>query len=421
MNRNVAELVTGALERFSVVAIQGARRVGKSTLAGMVVADRPHVSVSLDDSEQLTLAREDPRGFLAQRGSGTMVIDEVQRVPEIVLAVKAEVDRLGGAGLFILTGSSDFTATPQVPDSLAGRAVTIRLGGLSMGELAGVREDFADWVRTGLVAPEPADSPWTRSDYIDAIVGGGYPELRPLEGPWRTLWADSYIDRLTSRDILDVAERVSAPRLRAVLSLVAANQAGELVKARLADAAQISERSVTTCLDALQQLYILASVPPWTGNLTKRQVGRAKALVIDSGLAAHLTGADPQHLKQELGNNALGPLLEGFVVAELLKQRAWSASRWELAQFRDRNGPEVDGVIQFADGKVVLLEVKASQTYRSAHFATMKLLADELGDRLVAGVVLTLSDHPFHYSDKLWGLPVSALWGNQQWELPQAS
>lgn len=414
MKRNVTELAAGALERFSVVAIQGARRVGKSTLAGMVVADWPHVSVSLDDSEQLTLAREDPRGFLSQRGSGTMVIDEVQRVPEIILAVKAEVDRLGTPGLFILTGSSDFTARPQVPDSLAGRAVTIRLGGLSLGELAGVREDFANWVRNGLAESAPTVSTWTRKEYIDAIVSGGYPELRSLEGQWRTLWADSYIDRLTSRDILDVAERIPAPRLRAVLGLVAANQTGELVRARLADAAQISQRSITTCLDALQQLYIVATVPPWAVNLTKRQTGRVKALVIDSGLASHLTGANPQALEQDLGSNALGPLLEGFVVSELLKQRTWSASNWELAQFRDRNGLEVDGVIQFSDGKVILLEIKASQTYRSTHFANMKKLAEELGDRLIAGVVLTLSDHPYHYSDKLWGLPVSALWGNHR-------
>jgi predicted AAA+ superfamily ATPase len=410
VRRNAQELVTGALERFPVVAIQGARRVGKSTLAGAVVAGRPHVIVSLDDAEQRTLALDDPRGFLAQRGERTMVIDEVQRVPDLLLAIKAEVDRLGQPGRFVLTGSSDFTTLPHIPDSLAGRAVTIALGGLSMGEIDGVHEDFATWVRSGLPAKPVPTSGWTRADYIDAIVAGGYPELRPLDEPWRTLWADSYIDRLTSRDVQDVAERVAAQRLRAVLGLIAQNQSGELVKARLAAAAGISERSVTTCVDALRALYVVTAIPAWSAGVTKRQVGRTKALVLDSGLAAHLAGVEPDWLKEHLGANALGPLLEGFVLAELLKQRVWSASRWELAHFRDRAGLETDAIIRFADGRVILLEVKASQTYRSEYFAAMRRLADGMGDRLVAGIVLTMSDHGYRYAENLWGLPISALW-----------
>ena len=410
MIRNAKALALGALDRFSVVAIQGARRVGKSTLAATLVANRPHLIVSLDDVEQLALAREDPSGFLAQRRQATMVIDEVQRAPEVILAIKSQVDLINQPGQFVLTASSDFTASPNIPDSLAGRAVTIGLGSMSMGELAGVKEDFVTWLQNRLATEPPQASPWTRHEYIETIVKGGYPELRPLDDPWRALWADSYIDRLTARDALDIKTGLSAPRLRSVLGLIAANQAGELVKARLAAAASISERSATTCLDALQSLYLIATIPPWTANLTKRQVGRAKALVVDSGLAAHLSGASAEFLTQEVGSNALGPLLEGFVMAELLKQRTWSTTRWELNQFRDRNGLEVDGVIRFADGRVVLLEVKASQTYRSDHFAAMKRLAPELGDRLIAGVVLTLSNHPYQYADKLWGLPVSALW-----------
>ncbi|MCL2788782.1 MAG: ATP-binding protein [Micrococcales bacterium] len=407
--RNVAALASGALDRFPILAIQGARRVGKSTLATMLVADRPHVIASLDDEEQATLARQDPRGFLAQRGNATLVIDEVQRVPELILAVKHEVDRSGDLGNFILTGSSNITSSRRIPDSLAGRAITIRLGGLSQGEMAGVREDFVTCACRGF-DEAAAESSWTREDYVDAVAAGGYPELRRLDGQWRALWADSYLDRLTSRDILDAGGNVAAPRVRAILGLVAANQAGELVKARLAAAADISERSVTTCLEALRSLHVTSAIPPWTANLTKRQIGRPKALVTDSGLATHLAGVEIDLLKRELGRTTLGPFMEGFVMAELLKQRTWSSTRWDLAHFRDRNGLEVDGVIQLADGRIILLEIKATQTYRSEHFAAMKSLQASLGDRLVAGVVLTLSDHSYRYADKLWGLPISALW-----------
>jgi predicted AAA+ superfamily ATPase len=133
-------------------------------------------------------------------------------------------------------------------------------------------------------------------------------------------------------------------------------------------------------------------------------------MVIDSGLAAHLNGIEADWLNQQLGGNALGPLLEGFVMAELLKQRTWSATRWELLHFRDRTGPEVDAVVRLADGRVILIEVKASQTYRSEHFTTMKALSERLGEQLLAGIVLTLSDHPYQFGTKLWGLPVSSLW-----------
>jgi predicted AAA+ superfamily ATPase len=158
---------------------------------------------------------------------------------------------------------------------------------------------------------------------------------------------------------------------------------------------------VTSCLDALRALYVIDLVEPWTANLTKRTTGRSKAIVADSGLAAHLAGIEADWPRQQVGGNALGPLLEGFVMAELIKQRAWSSSRWSLALFRDRDGLEVDAVMQFADGRLILLEVKAAQTYRSEHFAAMKKLGDLLGDRLVAGVVLSMADHTFQYGEKL--------------------
>lgn len=409
--RNIAERAAGALERFPIVAIQGARRVGKSTLAASLVANRPHVLVTLDDSEQLDLAVHDPKGFLMQGGDAVMVIDEVQRAPDLLLAIKASVDADTRPGRYVLTGSSDFTTLAKVPDSLAGRAITIQLGGLSQGELMGLREDFCT-----TMLDDPAtlaqDSQWTRADYIAAVTAGGYPELRFLEEPWRTLWADSYIDRLTSRDIADVAGRLPGARVRAVLGMLAANQSGELVKARLADLAQIPERSITRCVEALEALYVIARLQPWTANLTKRQVGRTKAIILDSGLATHLVGATASWLTQPAGSKTLGMIVEGFVDAELLKQQSWSSQRWQLEHFRDRAGLEVDSVIRLADGRVILIEVKASHTYRREHMSAITALADQLGDHLAAGVVLTLSEHAWRFGDKLWGLPISALWGH---------
>ncbi|MDR0960629.1 MAG: ATP-binding protein [Propionibacteriaceae bacterium] len=410
IQRNVSTLAAGAIKRFPVVAIQGARRVGKSTLVAELVRERPHLSVTLDDPEVMAAAIEDPKGFLANRGDRIMVIDEIQRYPELILAIKADIDRNLRPGSYVLTGSSDFTSRKNVPDSLAGRAVTIPLNCLSQGERDGVVEDFASWVLESEGHFEDgAPSSWTKDDYLKAIVNGGYPEVDGLEEPWRSLWLDSYIDRLTSRDVQDIDERIPSARLQTILKLLAANQSGELVKARLSDATGINQRQVTACLDALEQLYITDTIEPWTANLTKRAVGRSKTLVLDSGLAAHLTGSTVATLGQ-LSSPALGPLFEGFVMAELRKQQGWSSSQWELTHFRDRNGKEVDGVIQFSDGRVILLEIKSSQSYRIQHFTVLKELSEELGDRLVAGIVLGMSEHSYRYAEKLWGVPASLLW-----------
>ena len=414
VRRNIADLARGALDHFPVVVIQGVRRAGKSTLAGELASERSCVSVSLDDDETRASATEDPATLLEPARSGQLiVIDEIQRVPDLVLAVKAEVDRAQQPGRFILTGSSDFLALPQIPDSLAGRAATIRLRPFSQGELAGRREDFVSRILDGLDGVADVSSPWKRADYAEAAWRGGYPEPLALDEPWRTMWLDSYVERMTSRDAQSVSERVSAERLRVVLRLLAANQAGELVKTRVARDAGISDTSVTTCLDTLKTLFLVDTIPPWTANLAKREIGRPKAVVSDPGLALYLSRISRAQLTSDQGGDWLGHTLEGLVTTELLKQRAWSSTRWELSHYRDRNGLETDAVVELDDGRVILLEVKASATYRSEHFEPMRKMAEQLGDRLVAGIVLTTADHGWRYTNTMAGLPISALW--QEW------
>ncbi|MDR0626791.1 MAG: DUF4143 domain-containing protein [Bifidobacteriaceae bacterium] len=160
----------------------------------------------------------------------------------------------------------------------------------------------------------------------------------------------------------------------------------------------------------MEALYLTAAIPAWGANLTKRAVGTAKCVVADSAVALNLDRMTEDQLLGIPGYRALGGLLEGLVASELIKQRAWSAERPNIFHFRDSDGSEVDLVLELRDGRVILIEVKASSTYRSEHFKGMKALAGLLGDRLVAGVVLATADHPYRYSDKLWGLPISSLW-----------
>lgn len=234
--------------------------------------------------------------------------------------------------------------------------------------------------------------------------------VRNLPDRLRAAWFDSYLDRLLTRDVYDVSRGLSSDRLSAVLRLVAANQGGELVPTRLADALSIPKSTINTYLAALATLYLTNDLPPWGANLTKREIGRHKVAVADCGLAARLARLRATALESLTAATALGAQLEAFVAGELTKQRGWSAEEHDLYHFRDRNGLEVDLVIEYGDGRVFLIEVKASSTYRSDHVRGIRQLADRLGDRFIGGAVLGLSTEPLQLAQGIWGLPLSTLW-----------
>ncbi len=401
------------IDAFPAVVIQGARQVGKSTFAQMLVRSRPHVRLSLDDDDVRGAALDDPRAFVAQAGDGVLVVDEIQRAPSLLLAIKSSIDSDRRPGRYLLTGSSDLLRLSRTPDSLAGRAVTLELHGLSQGEHAGRLEDFANWLRSPGEIHGAPPSVWSRDDYIHVISRGGYPEVRDLTDRLRAVWFDSYTERLLKRDIGDVARGLSSDRLGSVLRLVAANQGGELVQARLADQLSMARSSIAAYLAALATLYLTNDLPPWDANLTRREVGRHKVSVADAGLALRLARLRPSMLASLTASTELGSQLEAFVAGELIKQRGWSAQEYDVSHFRDRSGLKVDLVIEYGDGAVALIEVKATSTYRSEHTHGIRTLAARLGDRFIGGVVLGLSSDRYVLGDRIWGLPVSTLWDHQ--------
>ncbi|WP_193105518.1 ATP-binding protein [Brachybacterium sp. FME24] len=410
ITRHLLPQAEDLLGSFPAVVIQGARQVGKSTLASMIAEPQRHMSVSFDDVEVRESARLDPRAFVRQAHDGLLIIDEVQRDPSVLLAIKAAIDANRRPGQFLLTGSSDLLRLSRSPDSLAGRAVTLDLHGLSQGEIAGRKEDFAAWVRQAKGSLDGAEQGWSRQAHIDAIVRGGFPEIQKLPERHHGVWFDNYLDRLLTRDVGDVSRGLSSDRLAAVLRLVAANQGGELIQARLADELSIARSSISAYLAALSTLYLTHDLPPWRANLTKREVGRHKVAVADAGLAARLSRLKPAQLAQLTSAPALGAQLEAFVVAQLFAQRGWSAEEYEIFHFRDRDGLEVDVVLEFPDGRVFLLEVKSSSTIRADHSRGIRALAERLGDRFLGGAVLGLSTESRQLADRIWGLPISALW-----------
>jgi uncharacterized protein len=410
--RRAEALVREALADTPVVLIQGARQVGKSTLAARILADVGAPLLTLDSTATFNAARNDPDSFVRQRPGSLMAIDEVQRAPELLRAVKAAVDEDRTPGRFLLTGSANLLTIRGHHESLAGRAETIPLYGLSQGEITGGRDCLADVLLCGQEGRlGELHSDLTRQDYLELICAGSYPEARLRTGRRRQAWFDNYLSRIVDRDARDLSRLAHLDRLPALVRLLAANNAGELVKARIATDAAIPETSLPGYLDLLEVLYVIHTLPAWGGSLTQRMVGRPKVSLLDTGLAARLTNLSPDALTPGgAGAAHAGRLVEAFVAGELRRQRTWTDTPFELFHFRDRNGLEVDVVLEDDSRRVAGIEIKASASVDIRDFRGLTFLRARTGTRFTLGVVLYAGRDAIRFAERLWALPLAALW-----------
>ena len=408
--RFARDLVEETLADTPITVVQGARQVGKSTLVRQVVGGRDAIVVSLDGALAYNAARADPDAFVRQFG-GLLVIDEVQRVPELMRAMKDAVEEDRRPGRFLITGSANLLELPGTQESLAGRAETVVLYGLSQGELAGKREDFVDRLLAGDAAALGSRvGTLTRADYLAVLCAGSYPEPLARSARRRGAWFDNYVTRIVARDARDVSRLAHLDKLPQVLRLLAADNAGELVKARVGLDAQIPETSLTAYIDLLETLYLIHQLPAWGNNLTKRVVGRPKVALLDTGLAARLNNVTPAAMAPGVVSEAAGGLFEGFVAGEVRRQLVWAQTDARLFHFRDRDGLEVDLVLESADRRVAGMEMKAAGSVSASDFVGLRFLRDNLGKRFSMGIVFHTGRDAVPFGDRLWALPYSALW-----------
>ncbi len=406
-----AGLVLETLADTPITVLQGARQVGKSTLAKAVMEGRPGRYVSLDSAALYRAAKADPDAFVRQT-TETLVVDEVQRVPELIRAMKDVVDEDRRPGRFLITGSANLLQIPGTEESLAGRAETVVLYGLSQGELVGRREDFVDRLLAGdAVGLGSRSGKLSRSEYLDLVCAGSYPEPLHRSGRRRNAWFDNYLERIITRDAADLARLAHLDRLPTLVRLLAANTSGEHVRARIAMDAGIPERSLPPYMALLDTLYLTHTLPAWGENLTKRVTGRPKVALLDTGLAARLNNVTTGGLAPGVVSGPAGPLLESFVAGELRRQLVWADTPAKLFHFRDRDGKEVDIIIESDDRRVAGIEMKASGSPSADDFKHLRFLRDRLGDRFSLGVVLHTGREAVPFGDRLLALPYSALWG----------
>lgn len=407
--RHLTGIAREVLADEPVLILTGARQAGKTTLVRRLAAEIGGTYMSLDEPEVLAAAHADPMSILRSAGE-PIVIDEFQRVPELLLAVKALVDRRRAPGRFILTGSTRFMSLPTLSETLAGRAAILELWPFSVGETLRVHETFIDDLFAPGGATFGASERAEPMDYLALACRGGFPVVLDRSPKSAARWLDAYVTTVTQRDVLELSRIQRSKDLLRVLKVSAARTAGVLNTATLAaDAGQMPVATVRDYLALLESVYLVHRVPAWSTHLTAKVAHHPKLHVTDTGLGAFLLGLDVAGAQARRAA-AAGPLLESFVVNELDKQLGWSKTAASLFHFRDRGGIEVDAILETRDGRVAAVEVKAGTRVDAEDLHGLELLRDRLGDRFVRGVVLFTGTIAHDRGDRLSALPMRELW-----------
>ena len=403
--RHAQSRITTALQDTRVVLVVGPRQAGKTTLARLYAnSERPYLT--LDDPATLAAARADPAGFV--RGLKSAVIDEVQRAPDLLLAIKESVDKDHAPGRFLLTGSTNLMALPIVADSLAGRLAVITLLPFAQAELAGAPGDLLDRLFDGDALP-PAVNPVVGDALMERVLRGGYPEaLRRTSASRRQAWLEDYVALILDRDVRDIANIDQLDRMPRLLDVLAAH-AGQLVNHSSYGAALgLTAPTAQKYVGILERLFLLRQIPPWSHNAVSRLTKTPKLHFLDTGLLAALRGDTAAQLQKD--RTSYGPLLESFVVSEVLKLATWSDQRLRISHFRTKDQDEVDLVLEDRRGRVIGIEVKASATVRPQDLRGLRQLQAAVGDKFVHGLVLHDHDRITPFDEKLHAAPVSMLW-----------
>ncbi len=403
--RQIEARIVEALLDTPVVLLAGPRQAGKTTLVRQI-AGQGRRYLTLDDELTLLSAHKDPVGLI--RSLDRAVIDEIQRAPQLLLAIKKSVDEDRRPGRFLLTGSANLMALPTVADSLAGRMETLTLLPLSQTEIEARSTNWIDSLFLGQIPK--ADVSATGDNLLERVLRGGYPEaISRASSRRRVTWARQYIDAIIQRDVRDVASIDKLDQLSRFLRALA-QVAGQMCNyTHLGAQVGLDSKTAARYVSVFEQMYLIKRIDVWARNRLNRVIKTPKLQFIDSGLLAALISLGSKEVKQD--RTRFGNVLESFVFAELLKHATTADDEYRLMYYRDTDKFEVDIVIENAAGQLVGVEVKASASVKQSDLRGLKKLASIAGDQFKMGVLLYDGHETMPLGDGIWAAPLASLWG----------
>ena len=412
VTRRIEPVIRSRMLDEPVVALQGPRAVGKTTLLRAVAQASDSTVLDLDDPATRAAVEADPVTFVS--GPGPLFIDEYQHVPMILDAIKAELNRDGSPGRFVISGSTHHDALPRAAQALTGRLHLMDILPLAQGEIDGTPDTL---VARLFAAPastvDARPSTTTREEYISRVTDGGFPPaLRRASPGARSRWFNDYLALCLERDVAELARIQQKAALPKLLARLSGQTAQMLNIASAGEAAGLKARTAENYTKLLEALFLVQRLPAWGTTLRARAVAMPKLHVIDTGLAAHLLRLTPEKLarRDPTATQEFGHLLETFVVAEVMKQLSWMDDITGLGHWRTHDGAEVDLIIERRDGAIVAIEVKAATRVTTRDLTGLRAIRDALGDAFVAGVVLNTGPQAYRADDRIQVLPIDRLW-----------
>lgn len=407
-HRFITSSIIEALEDTPVIILNGARQTGKSTLCQQLL-DKEVVKaqlVTFDDPTTLAAAQLDPLGFLKDLSKHVM-LDEVQRVPELFLSIKKLVDQDRKSRRFILTGSADVMILPKVADSLAGRIEIHNLWPLSQGEIMGKQSDFLEVLTSQDRKFQSSQVSW--KEILQSILVGGYPEaVARKSDSRRSKWFESYLISVLQKDIRELANIEGLNQIPNVLQLLSTRIGSTLNMSDIARLSGIKNTTLQRYMALLEHVFLLVKIPAWTPNMEGQFVKSPKMYMNDTGLLSHLRGEDMESLSAN--RSGVGALLENFVVMEIIKQLSWSNKYLKPYHFSMHKGAEVDLVLENRQKQLFGIEVKSAASLKEKDFKGLKRLAELTGSKFHKGVVLYSGNEVVRFGDNLYAVPISTLW-----------
>jgi uncharacterized protein len=412
VKRRLVDVAAARVAEEPVLVLNGPRTVGKSTLFSQLAERLGRPVIDCDDPATRSAVRADPGRFV--ESAEPVLIDEYQHVPELLDAIKAQLNRDLRAGRYILAGSTRYAAIPAAAQALTGRVDIIPVLPLTQGEIDGVPETFVAKLLDGGGIDMPAQmTAATRDEYARRSTSGGMPvALRRPPGRSRSRWFANYVDLVVDKDVMDISRVRQREMLPRLLGQIAARSGQVLNMAAVGGAIGLDRSTAENYIKLLEAVFLIYRLPAWGTTLGSRIVKHPKVHMVDSGVMAWLLNLAPRKIEQAAPATLAeyGHLLETFAVGEILKQVSWSDAPVASGYFRTEAGDEVDIVLERDDGQVIAFEIKAGSRVSGEDLRGLRHLKDRLGSRLQEAVVLYTGEHAYRHDGWIWILPLSELW-----------